>query len=221
MGHKKGMGLLMDWVDVRSDQEENFLKWYDEEQLPRIRAVPGVLNAARYVALRGGPKHLGMYELDCPEVVEADEFKKIDENPSPRGKQFLPGGNSVSYMRNLYRLIFPDHIDQVYARAGMAPVLQMGRMDVPLNMHTEFNRIYNTSHVLEFEKVEGCNKGRRFVAVNGQPKYMTIYEVDDETVAHRQGWVAIRDDSPIWIERIRPIMTHGPGSPCTYKKVSA
>ena len=42
MPAKKGTGLLMVWCDVPTGQEEEFNRWYNEEHLAEILAVPGV-----------------------------------------------------------------------------------------------------------------------------------------------------------------------------------
>ena len=75
MPNKKGTGLLMVWVDVPADKEAEFNRWYNEEHLPQLLAISGVLNAARYEAVRSGPKHLACYELENPGVVESDAFR--------------------------------------------------------------------------------------------------------------------------------------------------
>ncbi len=76
MPAKKGTGLLMVWCDVPEDREDEFHRWYNEEHLAEILTVPGVLNAARYEAVKGGPKHLACYELDSPAAVLGDGFTK-------------------------------------------------------------------------------------------------------------------------------------------------
>ena len=74
MANKKGTGLLMVWVDVPADKEEEFNRWYNEEHLQELLSIPGVLNATRYEAVRSGPKHLACYELESPAVVESAAF---------------------------------------------------------------------------------------------------------------------------------------------------
>ena len=64
MAKTRGTGLLMLWTDVDPEYEAEFNRWYDEEHLDRLLKVPGFLSASRYVALRGGPKYLAMYELE-------------------------------------------------------------------------------------------------------------------------------------------------------------
>ena len=63
MAKTKGTGLLMVWADVPADKEAEFNRWYNEEHLAERMAVPGFLSAARYEAVKGGPKHLAVYEL--------------------------------------------------------------------------------------------------------------------------------------------------------------
>ena len=58
MANKKGTALMMVWVDVPADKEKEFNRWYNEEHLAELLSVPGILNAARYEAVRSGPKHL-------------------------------------------------------------------------------------------------------------------------------------------------------------------
>ena len=55
MAAKKGRGLLMVFVDVPENVEDEFNRWYNEEHIAERLSIPGVLNAARYVAVRGGP----------------------------------------------------------------------------------------------------------------------------------------------------------------------
>jgi len=77
MAKAKGTGLFMVWADVPADKEHDFNRWYNEEHLAELMAVPGVLNAARYEAVQNGPKHLACYELESSAVVETDAFKRI------------------------------------------------------------------------------------------------------------------------------------------------
>ena len=84
MAKTRGTGLLMLWTDVDAEHEAEFNRWYDEEHIKRLLQVPGFLSAGRYVALRGGPKYLAMYELEDHNVLKSAAF--LDElryRPSP------------------------------------------------------------------------------------------------------------------------------------------
>ena len=70
-------GLLMVWVDVDPEYEAELHRWYDEEHIQRLLSVPGFRSAGRYVALKGGPKNLVLYELESIEVLHTAAF--LDE----------------------------------------------------------------------------------------------------------------------------------------------
>ena len=56
MANKKGTALLMVFVDIDTEQDADFNKWYNEEHIPDLLALPGFLNGARYEASKGGPR---------------------------------------------------------------------------------------------------------------------------------------------------------------------
>ena len=87
MTKRKGSGLLMVWADVPPDKEKEFNRWYNEEHIPERLSIPGVLNAARYVAVRGGPKHLACYELSEPEAYFTDIWQNFLNNPTAWSKR--------------------------------------------------------------------------------------------------------------------------------------
>ena len=74
MPKTRGTGLLMAWTDVDPAHEDEFNRWYDEEHIGRLLAVPGFLSAGRYRALRGGPRYLAMYELEDHNVLRSAAF---------------------------------------------------------------------------------------------------------------------------------------------------
>ncbi len=104
-----GTGLLMLWTDVDPEHEAAFNRWYDEEHLARLLAVPGSSPPARYVALRGGPKYLAMYELEdvatcCGRRRSSTRcsFRPVAGRAARLGRRI--GRN---YLLNGYRQIFP------------------------------------------------------------------------------------------------------------------
>jgi hypothetical protein len=56
----KGRGIFLVYVDIDAQHEQEFNEWYNPEHLPELLAVPGILAAARYEAVRGGPPVLGV-----------------------------------------------------------------------------------------------------------------------------------------------------------------
>ena len=162
---KKGSGLLMVWCDVPADKEAEFNRWYNEEHLAERLAIPGFLSGARYEAVKGGPKHLAVYELESPAVLESDAYKKVATNPTPWTQRTGPQAVATTFIRNVYAMIHPRAVTPSIAASGMAPALQLGRMDVPAEVDREFNEWYNTIYVPNYEKVPGVIRGRRYRAV--------------------------------------------------------
>ena len=219
MPNVKGMGLLMVWADVPDEVEDEFNRWYNEEHIGDILAIPGVLGAARYTTVRGGPaKHLACYELESPGVVESQQFQSLREDPSEWSKRMSPRVVGTNFIFNVYQQIFPGTVPQDVAPSDMAPALQIGRMDVPSEVDAEFNEWYNTIYVPNYEKVSGCISGRRYRVVQGETQYAAVYELEDTDVSLSADWAATRDSHP-QSDRIRSYMVHGPGSPGVYKKI--
>ncbi|MCI0781057.1 MAG: hypothetical protein J4N84_14165 [Chloroflexi bacterium] len=221
MPPKKGHGLLMVYTDVPADVEEEFNRWYDEEHIPERLAIPGVLSAARYVALQGGPKHLACYELSEPEAWHSDAWQHHLTNPTEWSKRMSPGVVGEVYVRNLYRLIYPDDVPEETAQADMAPVMLVGRMSVPAALETEFNHAYNSERMPTCHAVPGYVRGRRFEAIMGEPKYITVHEMQSVQVSESPEWESWRTAvTPQWSNNVRPKMVHAPGSPGIYTRIN-
>ena len=216
MSAKKGTGMLMVWCDVPEDREDEFNRWYNEEHIQEILNVPGVLNAARYEAVRGGPKHLAAYELESPAAVLGDGFTK---RPKSKWSETMgPSLIGTNFFNPLYEMIYPDSVSSEMASSGMAPALQVGRMNIPPERATEWNQWYNSIFVPNFEKVSGVIRGRRFKTVRGEdPTYSVVYEFEHENVSQTPEWAAQLDADPKNAE-MRALITHGFGSPSIFRK---
>ncbi len=215
MANKKGTGLMIVWVDIPADKEEDFNRWYNEEHLKELLSVPGVLNAARYEATKSGPKHMAVYELENAEVVNTDAFKN-----RPRtewGQRVSPSIIGTNRVNNVYDMIHPASLSSDIANSDMANALQIGRMDVPQANDEEWNKWYSGVYVPNYEKAPGVIRGRRWRAVRGTPRYATVYEFEHENVSESSEWLKQREIHPD-NGRMRDIMTHADGSPGIWKK---
>ena len=215
MPNIRGTGLMMVWCDVPAEAEEEFNHWYNTEHLQELLSVPGVLNAARYEATSSGPRHLAMYELESVAVVDTDAFK--NRPPTPWGQKAGPRAVATTLINNVYQMIHPTSLSDDLANADMSPALQIGRMDVPAEADTEWNNWYSTVYVPNYEKVDGCIRGRRWKAVRGEPSYATVYEFANPEVSSTAPWLEQRDIHPDNV-RMREVMTHAAGSPGIWRK---
>ena len=217
MANKKGSGMLMVWCDVPADKEAEFNRWYNEEHIAERLSIPGFLGAARYEAVKGGPKHLAVYELENAQVMESEAYKKVSSNPTPWTKKTGPQAVATTFIRNVYSMIHPKSLAPADAQRGMAPALQIGRMSVPAAVDREWNEWYSGIYVPNYEKVPGVIRGRRYRAVVGEPTYMTFYEFEHPKVSESDAWKAQQNAVPI-SQTMRSHMTHAQGSPGVYVK---
>ena len=98
-------GFLLVTMQTPPAFEEEFNAWYDTEHLPERLAVPGFETALRFVCLSGHPRHLAMYDLARPEVLESPEYLRIAfENSSPWTLRVL---QRVRVYRAAGRQIYP------------------------------------------------------------------------------------------------------------------
>ena len=220
MAAKKGRGLLMVYSDVAPEHDAEYNRWYNEEHIPERLSIPGVLSAARYQAVQGGPRYLACYELDHPEAWQSDAWQHWLNNPTEWSKRMSPGVIGTEYIRNLYRLIFPTDVSDETAQAEMAPVMLVGRMSVPTELEAQFNEAYNNERLPACYAVPGYVRGRRFEAVMGEPKYTTIHEMESLKVVESPEWEAWRVAvTPVWSNTVRPQMTHVEGSPGVFTRI--
>ncbi len=219
MAKTRGTGMLMVWTDVDAAHEAEFNRWYDEEHMKRLLAIPGFLSGGRYVALRGGPKYLAMYELEDYNVLRTSAFLDTVRYQPSAGRQKTSGGHiGRNYLLNAYRQIFPVRTQPIESTHGPAPYLQIGRMSVSQANEDEWNAWYNTAYIPPYLKVPGVINARRYTAIDCEPKYMTVYELEHPDVAETAPWNAAQSSNP-WTLRARPMMRHDAGSPGVFKRI--
>ncbi len=219
MAKRRGTGLLMLWTDVDPEYEAEFNRWYNEEHIQHLLQIPGFLNGGRYVALRGGPKYLAMYELEDHNVLCTSAFlDAVRYTPSPWRTKASGGHVGRNYLLNAYRQIFPARTNPIELTMDMPGYLQMGRIDIAAHLEEEFNAWYNTAYIPGYLTVPGCLRARRFVAIDGQPKYLTVYEFEHPGVPESEAWAKARGGNP-WNLRMRPHLQLDDGSPGVYKRI--
>ncbi len=74
-------GLLFMGFNIEPGMEEEYARWMDEEHLPRLAKVPGVLSARRFVAVDSTHKYIAVYHLTGPEVSSSEAWREAIETP--------------------------------------------------------------------------------------------------------------------------------------------
>lgn len=68
-------------MDVDPAKETEFNQVYDQEHVPALRQVPGVLGASRYkTSTSGQPRYIAIYELASADVPRSQAFRDAGES---------------------------------------------------------------------------------------------------------------------------------------------
>ncbi len=213
---KKGRGILLVYTDLIDPRyEEEFNAWYDTQHLPQLLGIPGFLDAARYVAVKGGPKYLAAYELESADVLKQPAFT---ERPIPPwDRRMSPRVIGKNFTRVVGEQIFPDSVER--SGRGLAPVLQIGRMSVPESVEAEWNAWYNGEYIPGYLTVPGVLSARRYRVVEGEVRYTTVYEFEHVGVPDSPEWNYQREHSSPKSGAMRAAMAMAPGSPGVYRRI--
>jgi uncharacterized protein DUF4286 len=213
---KKGSAILLVYTDLIDEKyDEEFNAWYDTQHLPQLLGFPGVLAAARYVAVKGGPKYLAVYELENLDAVLGPAWQ--NREVPPWDKRMSPRVVGKNFTRILGEQIFPSKVER--SDRGMAPTLQIGRMSVPENVDAEWNAWYNDEYIPGYLKVPGVISSRRYRVVDGNVRYTTVYEFENEQVPETAEWNHQREHSSPKSGPMREAMTMASGSPGVYRRL--
>jgi hypothetical protein len=101
----------------------------------------------------------------------------------------------------------------------MAPTLQIGRMSVPDAIEADWNTWYNDEYIPGYRTVPGVIYARRYRVLEGEVRYTTVYEFENEGVPASAAWNYQREHSSPQSGAMRDAMTMAPGSPGVYRRL--
>ncbi|MBI4507623.1 MAG: hypothetical protein HY691_18995 [Chloroflexi bacterium] len=212
----KPRGLLFARMDIPAELEGEFNDWYNREHLAwRLERAPGFLSGRRFRALEGTPKYAAAYDLESVDVLQSPAYLSIRQeeraNPTPEFQRVYPRFQNLK--RGVYEEITPDPTD--YRPPAEGRILLVAML-VPRPEHEdEFNAWYNTEHLPALRSVSGILTARRFRAVEGEPKYVALYDVTSYDVFKGQEYLTKRE-SP-WATRIRSLLASR--ERCVYERI--
>jgi hypothetical protein len=92
--------LMVAMGDSPAEHEAEFNKWYDEEHLPMLAAVPGVLSARRFFDPAGKPRYIALYELTDRSVVKSPQWQA--SVATPWSKRMLEATSKEEWILRCY-----------------------------------------------------------------------------------------------------------------------
>ena len=211
-----GMGLLAELFDFPEGEEDEARAWLDEVRLSRLLEASGVNGGASYEVIEDGPRFLNLVESDDVHVFYGEEFVSLMDSAEMRFP-IAP----TTHIRLVCAQVYPGlparqpDFPSVEA-AGLAPVIQFGRINVPEERLDDFNGWYSRDRGPLCEKVPGVRRMRRYNTVEGARLMIVLYEMEDESARETPEWKHMNASE--WTARVRSYYRQEPGSPGVYKR---
>ena len=74
-------GLMLNAMNVVPEHEADFNAWYEDEHIPALAAVPGVLAATRYRGDGGSHRYVALYHLASAKVPNGPAWREAASSP--------------------------------------------------------------------------------------------------------------------------------------------
>lgn len=164
-------GVLFSEMTPDASWETDFHDWYDAEHIPIRMAAPGFLGAQRY-SRNDGPGFLAVYDMESPETLHTDQYKRIKGEPSERTARML---RDVSgFTRYTGRLLSWQQQEGISeAQMLESQVLYSVFFTVPEDRQADFNDWYTQDHVPRLLEEPEWLGVRRYQIVDGAPESYT------------------------------------------------
>jgi hypothetical protein len=114
-----GKGMLLTSMDVDSAGDAEFNRWYDREHLEERVAIPGFLEARRYIAHQGHPKYLSLYSTESFEVLDSPAYRTALANQTDWSKA------NIARFKNMIRSVARITISRGQGRGAALGILRL------------------------------------------------------------------------------------------------
>src|SRR5665213_1149565 len=114
-----GTGMLLTSMDIDPSDEPDFNRWYDREHLLERVAIPGFIEARRYLAHQGSPKYLCLYSTKTFAVLDSPAYRAALAHPTEWSKATLPR------FKNMIRAIARITISRGQGRGSALGIIRL------------------------------------------------------------------------------------------------
>ena len=171
--------LLAVWLDVAPEHDEEFNAWYQYEHLQQMTAKGQYVGGRRYIADHLYPKYLALYEISDQTMQSgADDIK----GPTPWTLRVRS-----MYGENRRRISYTRLAWATNAGDPYGSVIYLIQGDAAAGRESEVRDWLEKNAELGLG-VPGCTSARYYVATEGQPKYLELYEFSDAPSLRSRQW---------------------------------
>jgi hypothetical protein len=114
-----GKGMLLTSMNIDAAHEAEFNRWYDREHLEERVAIPGFLEARRYVAHDGNPKYLSLYSTETFEVLDSPAYRTALANQTGWSKA------NIARFQNMIRAVARITVSRGAGRGAALGIIRL------------------------------------------------------------------------------------------------
>jgi hypothetical protein len=114
-----GKGMLLTSMNIDAANEAEFNRWYDREHLEERVAIPGFLEARRYVAHEGNPKYLSLYSTETFDVLDSPAYRTALANQTAWSK------TNIARFQNMIRAVARITISRGTGRGAALGIVRL------------------------------------------------------------------------------------------------
>jgi hypothetical protein len=114
-----GKAMLLTSMDIDPSDEADFNRWYDREHLEERVAIPGFLEARRYVAHQAAPKYLCLYSTQTFDVLDSPAYRAALAHPTAWSK------TTMARFKNMIRAVARITISHGTGRGAALGILRL------------------------------------------------------------------------------------------------
>jgi hypothetical protein len=113
-------GMLLTWMNVDPQHEDEFNRWYDREHIEERVRIPGFLSGARYLNAGGGPRYLGLYRTESLAVFDSPAYRDAFGHQTPWSVA------NLGRMRDAIRRVSSIAIEVGFGSGAWVAVVRLG-----------------------------------------------------------------------------------------------
>lgn len=159
-------GLLLVFSQPGPDlTDEEFNEYYENEQIPQFRAIPGFTSWSRWVAVDGKrPGFVAFYDLTSPDVLAQPPYSELAAKRTERDTSIVSRLALVD--RRTYTLrepVYPPKAGAAYDALAPGPFVSIVEIEAKAEFQDQFDQWYDEEHIPMIAKVPGWLRSCRFV----------------------------------------------------------
>ncbi len=187
----QGGAVLFSEMTPPAHRENAFNDWYDGHHSPsHVKGVPGFISAMRYKS-DSGPHYLAVYELENPETLQHEEYKKRKLTPDNPTYKML---KSVSgFTRYVAREKFSLARDLNNQSSLDAEFIYCIFFSVPAEQRLDFGKWFDEEHAAMLQRDSNWLLSRRMEIVNYDPEPYTdmiLHYLSDDSLLESEEYSA-------------------------------